>query len=205
MRALPPLVIVAALAFTPAVNAQTAAATRTGVTQPAAVATQPTAASPAATGTKSTRPAATEPAAAEPAVTEPAFAEPVASRQPVTEPAGAAPARERAPADAPRSTHSRQSLSKRNPGTARSSAPPVKSDAVLDLGATDITGNKELPKVMVIVPWKDSLGAGGVVKPTDSLLDEVLQPVDRGVFRRRIRYYGQLESTGSVAPVGDSH
>jgi hypothetical protein len=86
-----------------------------------------------------------------------------------------------------------------------------KSGGVLALGATDITGNKELPKVMVIVPWKDSLGAGGVVKPTDSLLDEVLQPVDRGVFQRRIQYYGQLHAGAQrpantkVAPVGDSH
>lgn len=78
------------------------------------------------------------------------------------------------------------------------------------LGATDITGNKELPKVMVIVPWKGSLGASGVIKPTDSLMDEVLQPVDRGVFQRRIRYYGQLNGVagrppaGQVAPVGDT-
>jgi len=64
---------------------------------------------------------------------------------------------------------------------------------------------------MVIVPWKDSLGAGGVVEPTDSLLDQVLQPVDRGVFQREIHYYGQLEagkqppSAGKMAPLGDSH
>jgi hypothetical protein len=63
---------------------------------------------------------------------------------------------------------------------------------------------------MVIVPWKDSLGAGGVIKPTDSLLDDVLQPVDRGVFQRQIRYYGQLGPAAGpppaarVAPVGDS-
>jgi len=84
---------------------------------------------------------------------------------------------------------------------------PVSTPAGVALGATDITGNKELPKVMVIVPWKDSLGAGGVIKPTDSLLDDVLQPVDRGVFQRQIRYYGQLDSPAAarVAPVGDSH
>lgn len=85
------------------------------------------------------------------------------------------------------------------------------TSAGVALGATDITGNKELPKVMVIVPWKDSLGAGGVVKPTDSLLDQVLQPVDRGVFQRQIHYYGQLNAAqqrpaaAKVAPVGDSH
>ena len=189
MRALTPLVIFTTLVFTSVASAQTAAAPPVAKTQAAATQT-------GSTQPPATEPAATEPAAAEPAVTEPAFAEPVASRQAVTE---------RVPADAPRSTHSRQSPSKRTSGTARASSPAGKSDAVLELGATDITGNKELPKVMVIVPWKDSLGAGGVVKPTDSLMDEVLQPVDRGVFQRRIRYYGQLRSTGSVAPVGDSH
>ncbi|MDE2263238.1 MAG: hypothetical protein KGL45_11990 [Gammaproteobacteria bacterium] len=85
-----------------------------------------------------------------------------------------------------------------------------KPGGVLALGATDITGNKELPKVMVIVPWKDSLGAGAVVKPTDSLLDQMLQPVDRGEFQRQIHYYGQLDAgahrpvPGKMAPAGDS-
>lgn len=65
--------------------------------------------------------------------------------------------------------------------------------------------------MMVIVPWKGSLGASGVIKPTDSLMDEVLQPVDRSVFQRRIRYYGQLNAAAEgrppsqVAPVGDTH
>jgi hypothetical protein len=88
---------------------------------------------------------------------------------------------------------------------------PASTAAGVALGATDITGNKELPKVMVIVPWKDSLGARGVIKPTDSLLDGVLQPVDRGVFQRQVRYYGQIDTpaapaapAGRVAPVGDS-
>lgn len=104
--------------------------------------------------------------------------------------------------------HSRPNATGKPPG----GAPASKSDSVLSLGATDITGNKELPKVMVIVPWKDSMGAGGVIKPTDSLMDEVLQPVDRGVFQRRIRYYGDLNAAGetpavgkAVAPVGDNH
>lgn len=177
MRALLPLVIISGLAVAPVAKAQTAAATRTAAAKP-----------PVA-----------ESVAADPAVTQPAFAPAVASRP------AAAPAPERTAPHASRPAHSRRSSSARTSDTARASAPTVKSDAVLDLGATDITGNKELPKVMVIVPWKDSLGAGGVVKPADSLMDEVLQPVDRGVFQRRIRYYGQLKSTGQVAPVGDSH
>jgi len=112
---------------------------------------------------------------------------------------------------------SRHSATRHSGDTARRSAAAGrhaatdKGGGVLALGATDITGNKELPKVMVIVPWKDSLGATGVVKPTDSLLDEALEPVDRGVFQRQVHYYGQLSAAqqraaaGKVAPVGDSH
>ena len=105
----------------------------------------------------------------------------------------------------------RHTPSQRPAGTAQRSTASGKPDGVLALGATDITGNKELPKVMVIVPWKGSLGASGVIKPTDSLMDEVLQPVDRSVFQRRIRYYGQLNAAAEgrppsqVAPVGDTH
>ena len=106
---------------------------------------------------------------------------------------------------------SRHPQSQGAPGTTQGHAQTGKADGVLALGATDITGNKELPKVMVIVPWKDSLGADGVIRPSDSLLDEVLGPVDRGVFQRQIRYYGQLNArqdrpaASRVAPVGDSH
>lgn len=87
---------------------------------------------------------------------------------------------------------------------AHASAPADKGSSVLALGATDITGNKELPKVMVIVPWKPSTGTDQMVKPSDSLMDEVLGPVDRGMFQRQIRYYGQINAR-QVAPVGDSH
>jgi hypothetical protein len=110
----------------------------------------------------------------------------------------------------PRGTSTRRSRPRNAARTERGSAAAAKP-GVLALDATQITGNKELPKVMVIVPWKDSTGAGGVIKPTDSLMDEVLEPVDRGVFQRRIRYYGQLDAAGqtaaagkALAPTGDS-
>lgn len=94
---------------------------------------------------------------------------------------------------------------------AKKQAPVDRTSGVLALGASDITGNKELPKVMVIVPWKSPTDAGGVVPPSDSVMNEVLGPVDRGVFQRRIRYYGQLNAASErrpaqpVAPVGDTH
>jgi hypothetical protein len=107
-------------------------------------------------------------------------------------------------------SHAAGAHSRARPVRAPARNPIAKGDGVLTLGATDITGNKELPKVMVIVPWKDATGAGGVIKPTDSLMNEVLGPVDRGVFQRRIRYYGQLGTAtretapgAAMAPVGD--
>ncbi|HUA25398.1 MAG TPA: hypothetical protein VMA54_14825 [Steroidobacteraceae bacterium] len=135
-----------------------------------------------------------------------ARAQSVAAPSVPTQPAAAptqAPATSARQPKAARHSHKQQATGVAE--TAHAGAPKG-PPAGVDLGATDITGNKELPKVMVIVPWKDSLGAGGVIKPTDSLLDDVLQPVDRGVFQRQIRYYGQLDGPAArVAPVGDSH
>ena len=62
----------------------------------------------------------------------------------------------------------------------------------LDLGSTTITGNQELPKVLYILPWKQSDLGDLVGRPVNSLLDEVLEPVDRDVFRRQARYYESL-------------
>lgn len=59
----------------------------------------------------------------------------------------------------------------------------------LDLDTTQITGNKELPKVMYVVPWKHADLGDLTGKPANSLVDEVLQPVDRDVFNRQERYY----------------
>jgi len=77
---------------------------------------------------------------------------------------------------------------------------PVRKGADrLQLDATEITGNRELPKVLYIVPWKhpDLGDLGG--KPVNSLVDEVLQPLDRDVFQRENRYYDAL-SPGANAP-----
>jgi len=62
----------------------------------------------------------------------------------------------------------------------------------LDLGRTEITGNQELPKVMYIVPWQKSDPGDMTGKPVNTLLDEVLAPVDRTEFMRQVDYYGDL-------------
>ena len=63
----------------------------------------------------------------------------------------------------------------------------------LELDTTDITGNRELPKVLYIVPWKRSDLGDLAGRPVNSLLDEVLQPLDRDVFQRENRYYDALK------------
>jgi hypothetical protein len=69
----------------------------------------------------------------------------------------------------------------------------------LELRSTTIKGNAELPKVLYIVPWQ-SAGAGDLDgRPMNSLLDQVLAPVDRDVFLRHVDYFEQL----STSPVTD--
>jgi len=62
----------------------------------------------------------------------------------------------------------------------------------MDLGRTEITGNQELPKVLYIVPWKKSDPGDLMGKPVNTLLDEVLAPLDREEFIRRVDYYDDL-------------
>jgi hypothetical protein len=62
----------------------------------------------------------------------------------------------------------------------------------IDLGRTEITGNQELPKVLYIIPWKNSDLGDLVGRPVNTLLDEVLAPVDPEVFRRQLDYYDTL-------------
>ncbi len=61
--------------------------------------------------------------------------------------------------------------------------------------------------MLYIVPWKRSDLGDLVGKPVNSLLDEVLTPVDRDVFQRENRYYraltpGAVENDALSAPDG---
>jgi len=75
----------------------------------------------------------------------------------------------------------------------KAGTPGGKAHDNLELDTTQITGNRELPKVLYIVPWKRSDLGDLVGKPVNSLLDEVLAPVDRDVFKRQNRYYDALK------------
>ena len=81
-------------------------------------------------------------------------------------------------------------------------APAARERATMDrleLETTAITGNRELPKVLYIVPWKKPSPADLSSRPLESVLDEALAPVDRDVFRRQVRYDGQVQ-TRAAAP-----
>ena len=66
-----------------------------------------------------------------------------------------------------------------------------------DLEGTQILGSRELPKVLVIVPWKPPLAGDLVGRPAASLLDEALAPVDRDVFRRQVDYHSRSQQANA--------
>lgn len=71
----------------------------------------------------------------------------------------------------------------------------------LDLDTTVVTGNRELPKVLYIVPWKKADLGELPGQPFNTLLDEALTPVDRDVFRREVTYYDAVAAGRSAGDV----
>ena len=68
-----------------------------------------------------------------------------------------------------------------------------------EIDRTQIIGNRELPKVLYIVPRKKPAPGDLPNRPLESVLDEALAPVDRDVFRRQVRYDGLIRSRSSAA------
>ena len=129
--------------------------------------------------------------AAEPSVSDAAAAAPATT---VATPAKATAAGRSAP--------KKDAAGNRSTAGARPDPKAAKQNEHIELDTTQITGNKELPKVMYVVPWKKSdLGDFGG-KPAKSLLDEVLAPVDRDVFKRQTRYYDALQPDAAAAAPG---
>lgn len=65
------------------------------------------------------------------------------------------------------------------------------SGATQELDGISVIGNRELPKALVIVPWKAPEPGELDGSPLQSLLDEVLGPVDKDVHKRKVSYYEQ--------------
>jgi len=124
----------------------------------------------------------------EPAVSTSSAAVPPAA--PPAAPPATAPAARAAPRAAPRG------------GQAVRKPPGAKSQALdqIELDVTQITGNRELPNVMYVVPWKKPDLGDFAGRPPKSLLDELLAPVDRDVFRRQNRYFSALHPDAATRP-----
>jgi len=69
-----------------------------------------------------------------------------------------------------------------------------------DIDRSQIVGNRELPKVLYIVPWKKPLPGELSARPVNSVLDEALAAIDRDVFRRQLRYEQQLQPPAAAMP-----
>ncbi|HEX3951635.1 MAG TPA: hypothetical protein VHW95_17425 [Steroidobacteraceae bacterium] len=154
--------------------------------------TEPPASSPQAPA--ATPPAKTAPAAATPPRTEAQSSKPTAqseageprantSKAPTAQSeAGEPRANNSRPTSKPRSTPGQKA-----PGTADR----------LELGTATVTGDREQPKVMYIVPWKKSDIGDLAGRPMNSLVDEILAPVDRDVFKREVVYYKAVQADTS--------
>ena len=110
---------------------------------------------------------------------------------------------------APNAATPAQTSEQGTPSTAADRSAPVPRRAAnaadrLELDTTVVTGNRELPKVLYIVPWKKADLGDLPAQPFNTLLDEVLTPVDRDVFRREVTYYGAVteraDATQSTSP-----
>lgn len=69
----------------------------------------------------------------------------------------------------------------------------------LEMKGTSIIGNKELPKVLYIVPWKSAENISLSTPPFRSVLDEALKPVERPTFERQVKYYHELYPSTDTA------
>jgi len=64
----------------------------------------------------------------------------------------------------------------------------VRAEDVKELSGISIIGNKEAPKSLYIVPWKNS-EVGVQTSLTSGLLDESNKLVDKDVFMRELDFY----------------
>jgi len=106
------------------------------------------------------------------------------------------PATPQSEAGEPRANASRTTPAAARPPAGSAQKTPGASDR-LELGTATVTGDREQPKVMYIVPWKKSDIGDLAGKPMNSLVDEILAPVDRDVFKREVGYYKAVQGDAS--------
>lgn len=69
----------------------------------------------------------------------------------------------------------------------------------LKLDDTSIVGTRELPKVLYIVPWKNTrLGSLSTVAETGTF-EAGMVPLDREIYQREVEYHGMLQGDSGGA------
>ncbi len=77
---------------------------------------------------------------------------------------------------------------------------PVLAEQRLEMDGTAIIGNKELPKVLYIVPWKASEKVSLSTPDFTSVLDDPFKPVDRSTFKRELEFYNKIYASPDKKP-----
>ena len=75
-----------------------------------------------------------------------------------------------------------------------SSSANVIAQERLQMEGTEITGNKELPRVLYIVPWKSVQRFDIKSPPITSIMDQKLTRIERASFKRKIHYHDAIFS-----------
>lgn len=73
------------------------------------------------------------------------------------------------------------------------SAGPATAQEQIDLEGARLFGNRDLPNITYVVPWKEEKFEAIDVQPVGNLFDEALRPLDRDVFIREVEYYELLQ------------
>jgi hypothetical protein len=82
--------------------------------------------------------------------------------------------------------------------SAISSIATVSAQESLQMEGTEITGNKELPRVLYIVPWKSVERFDIKSPPITSIMDQELNHIDRASFKRQIHYHDAIFSKAKL-------
>ena len=147
--------------------------------------------SPSQTSASGAAPSKAVPSSAQSEAGEPRAMTSEAAPEPAAQPAQAPaprPSSVRSPGGSPSGSHT--------PAGTAAGGKPAAADR-LELGTATVTGDREQPKVMYIVPWKKSDIGDLSGKPMNSLLDEALAPVDRDEFKRQVMYYQVVKADAS--------
>jgi len=163
--------------------------------EPAPPVTSPSQTSGASSGAA---PSKAVPSSAQSEAGEPRAMTSEAAPEPAAQPAQAAAQPAQAPAPRPSTAHppAGSASAARAPAGTAAGGKTAATDR-LELGTATVTGDREQPKVMYIVPWKKSDIGDLSGKPMNSLLDEALAPVDRDEFKRQVMYYQVVKADAS--------